>query len=469
MAPQQLKQMLIDHLGHPPTDSQLKALSALSLFLESRKPNCTLLINGYAGTGKTTLTKAVVATLPALNYGVVLLAPTGRSAKVLGFYTGLPAYTIHRKIYKPKSDPSGFLSMQLMPNPHKSTVFIVDEASMIPSGNGLFESRDLLDDLLLYVFSNKNNRLILLGDTAQLPPVHLLKSPALDIAYLQNLRPLTAARCTLTEVVRQEAESGILALATALRKHLAETPDEFFKIPQLARDVERIHGGEFADYVDSEYAAAGQEQTLVITRSNKSANLYNQQIRHRLLWREDRVNAGDVLMIVKNNYFWIPQESKAGFIANGDTAEVVTLMRTEEKYGLHFADARLHLIDYPDEPEFEAKILLDSIDAPQASLDLEKMQAMREMVEEQFSKLSKTKRRELMKKDPYLNALQVKFAYAVTCHKAQGGQWNSVFVDQGYLTEDQLDVGFWRWLYTAVTRATQKLYLVNFSDRFFGE
>lgn len=445
---------------------------ALGRFLSSGKERCTLVINGYAGTGKTTLMHALVGAFPALNLIQVLLAPTGRAAKVLSNYTGKPAYTIHKKIYGLKSEAAGFASFVLLPNKHKNTVFIVDEASMIGMEEpirGMERSGNLLEDLLDYVFSGDNCRLILLGDNAQLPPVHFDKSPALDVKMLREIKDLTVAICTMEDVVRQNENSGILMLATAFRKHLnKENNPGILKFPPAEPDVERLGGAEFPEVLEDCFNKYGSDQCLVITRSNKRAWLFNQQIRHRIFWREERLNAGDMVMIVKNNYFWL--EKSQGFIANGEIAEVLKVDNYEEKYGFTFANVVLKLSDFEGSPELSVKLILNTLESESANLTSPESKRLREEIEENYLSLgSKAKIREALKSDPYLNALQVKFAYAVTCHKSQGGQWDCVFVDQGYVTDEMVDRVFWRWLYTAVTRATTKLYLVNFNPLFFEE
>ena len=463
--------LLNDALEHRPTPSQVRVIRALGSFLASGKPHCTLLINGYAGTGKTTLVQSLVRVLPQLKMQSVLMAPTGRAAKVLAGYTGVRAYTIHRKIYALQSGELGKFQLELAMNRHRNTLFVVDEASMIgrASGGSGFGSRDLLRDLLEYVFSRDDCKLLLIGDSAQLPPVHHNESPALDKGYLAQFKNLTIALCQMSDVVRQASDSGILELATQIREHINSGGEGLMKLA-TGRDVISISGNEFPELLEEAYDNYGSENTLVITRSNKRANLFNQQIRHRLLWREERINAGDMLMVVRNNYHWLDAKSKAGFIANGDTAEVLQVLRFEDKFGFSFAKALLRLTDYPDEPELEAMLILDTLESDSPALDSEEGQRLREEVMETYAHLNtKTALREAMRNDPYLNAIQVKFAYAVTCHKSQGGQWNSVFLDQGYVTEEMLDKNYYRWLYTGVTRATDRLYLVNFSPSFLED
>ncbi len=424
-------------------------------------------LKGYAGTGKTSLVSALVKALPAAKKQAVLMAPTGRAAKVLSNYSGQQAFTIHKKIYRRLSTGEGGSRFIVQPNIHHNTLFIVDEASMIP-GRDIRSDNSLLDDLLQYVFSGMGCRLIFVGDSAQLPPVGLELSPALDAKALKDYH-VPMAGIELKDVVRQDKESGILANATQLRKRIGTGKKE---VPQFFldgfSDIERISGLELEDALNDSYGKAGAEETIVVCRSNKRANIYNQQIRARIRWQESEISAGDYLMVVKNNYFWLPPESSAGFIANGDTAEVMKLTNREELDGFVFTDAKLRLVDYPNEPVLETKLLLNTIMAESPALSQAESKRFYEVISAQYTEITnKRKRLQKVKEDPYFNALQVKFAYAVTCHKAQGGQWKNVFVEQGYVTEEMINNDFLRWLYTGVTRATSKLYLVNFNKEFF--
>lgn len=469
---------LLNSFQYEPTSDQQHLLHAVSRFTFSDKQNCLLLVRGYAGTGKTTVVGAVTNALKKLNFKSVLLAPTGRAAKVMGNYSNHLALTIHKKIYRKKTGRGGMISFEKAPNLHTNTVFFVDEASMISSSGGLADGsvnsyRDLLDDLMSYVYSGKNCRLILIGDTAQLPPVGIDQSPALNLEYLKNSFSVTAAQIELTQVLRQEKDSGILYNATYLRNAIKSKPDEF---PNLTTedftDIVRLGGDELEEELESAYGEFGHRGTMVITRSNKRANLFNQQIRNRLLWREEDLAVGDLIMVVKNNYFWLDDEQSkmASFIANGDIAEIKKIIKFEELYDLNFAEVEIELIDYPDMPPLETKILIDTISTDGPHMPAERMKRFYHDVAEDYIDLgAREKIHKAVMEDPFYNALQVKFSYAVTCHKAQGGQWPAVFIDQGFVSEEMLGVEYLRWLYTAITRASQKLYLLNFDKAFFGE
>lgn len=431
-------------------------------------------MKGYAGTGKTTIVAALVRVLPLLEKKTVLLAPTGRAAKVLSSYSGKRAYTIHKKIYRPKTNSDGNIYLSLMPNLHRDTLFIVDEASMIPdeqvSDDRLFASRrSLLEDLFDYVFANKNNKLLLLGDTAQLPPVGSASSPALDPAYLRSRFKAEVESCELTEVMRQAEESGILVNATLLREKIlqAEIRPPFFSLREF-KDILQLPPGELEDLLNT-CLSRDPENTVVITRSNKRANLFNNGIRNRILFREDEIAAGDHLMVVKNNYYWLPPESDTGFIANGDIVEVLRIRKTFDMYGFHYAEASIRLLDYPEEKDLEVMLLLDTLQAETPSLSRPDQNRLFNEILLDFAEIpSKRSRIEKTRNHVCYNALQVKFAYALTCHKTQGGQWEHVIVDQGYLTQEMIDLEYLRWLYTAVTRSYGKLYLLNFKEEFFN-
>lgn len=468
---------ITQELGHAPTAGQEELIGKIAAFVNQNAEKISrpsFLIKGYAGTGKTSLVSALVRVLPLIGMQSVLLAPTGRAAKVLAGYALKQALTIHRKIYRAATAADGRQSMALGQNPHKYSLFIIDEASMIPayaaaSEQGIYSNRDLLDDLVNYVFSGEGCRLMLIGDTAQLPPVGAEHSPALDAELLQRTYHLDIQSFELKDVVRQSLESGILTNATLLRgKAASEKPDlPFFKLDNFS-DIRRIDGSQFEDALNSCYSRFGAENTVIITRSNKRANLFNNEVRARMLFRETELSAGDIIMITRNNYFWMPLGSKAGFIANGDMAEVRRIFKTGEMYGFHFADITVQLVDYPDQEVVELKLLLDSmvIDAP--SLPQPEHQKLFEEIMLDYTEIpSKLERIRKVKSSPYYNAVQAKFAYALTCHKTQGGQWDAVFIDHGYLTSEMIDGAFVRWLYTAITRATREVYLVNFNNDFF--
>lgn len=444
----------------------------MSRFLFDSDPRSAFLLRGYAGTGKTSLVSALIQTLPQLRVNCVLLAPTGRAAKVISGYSHRPAFTIHKKIYLTATDASGVLRTVRAVNKYAYTLFIVDEASMIglePSGT----HRSLLEDLVDYVYSGNHCRLMLIGDSAQLPPVGQSESPALDERFLTASYGLNLTSGELTEVVRQQQQSGILDNATALRGRIASfsAGDEaLFPSFHTAPDVVRLEGEELMDTLNREYGSYNLEDVVVITRSNKRANLFNQGIRNSVLFREGEVNAGDYLMVVKNNYYWIDDDSTIGFIANGDIVEVLSVRHVQELYGFRFADATLRFVDYPDEPSRDCKLLLSTLYSESPSLTSEEQARFYAAVMEDYADLPhKADRLRELRQNPYYNALQVKFSYALTCHKTQGGQWRTVIVDQGFLPPDMpIDREFLRWLYTAFTRATGRVYLLGFDRQFFS-
>lgn len=466
-----LGSILLKHFKFEPTQGQRILVDKLSKFIFSDNDRSAFVLKGYAGTGKTTIIGALVKSLPEVKMKSVLLAPTGRAAKVLSNYSGQQALTIHKKIYFRKGTPDGGGGFVLQQNLHTNTLFIVDESSMISDGGSLsdYTAGSLLEDLFEYVYSGVNCRLLFIGDTAQLPPVGLNVSPALDPSHLRRSFFLSVDSVELNEVVRQTGDSGILANATEVRQMINSKEEAFPRFDVSGfKDVHRITGADLEDALNSSYSKYGPEGTMVICRSNKRANIFNQQIRARIRWQEDEISTGDYLMVVKNNYFWLPPESKAGFIANGDIIELLKVGNIREMYGFRFVDVRMRMIDYPDEPELETKIILDTLTSETPALTQEQSNRLYMSVTEDYMDITdKRKRLQKVKQDPFFNALQVKFAYAVTCHKAQGGQWESVFVEQGYLTEEMVNVEFLRWLYTGVTRATEKLYLVNFNKEFF--
>jgi exodeoxyribonuclease V len=473
MTVDELYNLLLKNLVHQPTPSQANAGYTLSRFLLSEKQNCALVIQGYAGTGKTTLLSSLVNSLSALNQKTILLAPTGRAAKVLSNYSKEPATTIHKKIYFKQSLPGGGFAFVPGINKHKFTLFIIDESSMISdsteSSADSFLTRNLLDDVFDYVFSGTGCRLLLVGDNAQLPPVGAEKSPALDIEYLKQKFTTTIASAQLTDVVRQAENSGILVNATYLRNFKLSKQNKYpiFDV-QKFNDIVQLEGSNLQDELEWAYDNYGAEGTILITRSNKTANKYNQQIRSRIRGMEGEIAVGDYLMVVKNNYFWLPENENANFIANGDTILVKRILGFEEMYGMHFANLTISLIDIDKDKEYDVKVILETIQSEEPALGYTKQKQLFEKISEDFAEIkNKKKRNQEVFKSPYLNALQIKFAYAITCHKAQGGQWPIVFIDQGYVTEEMIDVSFLRWLYTAVTRATTKLYLVNFNKQFF--
>lgn len=422
-------------------------------------------LKGFAGTGKTTLVAALVKTLDELQRKVVLLGPTGRAAKVFSHFAAHTAFTIHKKIYRQRVFSNETDNFVIQPNHHRDTLFIVDEASMV-ANEGLsgpsFGTGRLLDDLVQYVYNGQGCRLMLIGDTAQLPPVGEEESPALSADVLSGYG-LEVTECRLTEVVRQEQDSGILFNATALRRRMEQ--NDCFDWPKVRMagfpDVKNVPGSELIEAINDCYDHAGMDETMIICRSNKRANLYNKGIRNTILYREEELSTGDVLMVAKNNYFWGADCKELDFIANGDTAVVRRVRRCQELYGFRFAEVILAFPDYGD-LELEVKVLLNTLHSDAPSLTWEESNRLFNGVWEDYADVgSKRERMKKIKEDPFYNALQVKYAYAVTCHKAQGGQWLRVFVDQGYMTEEMLSPDYFRWLYTAFTRATETLYLVN--------
>ncbi len=468
--------MLRKEFPYEPTEGQDKLLGELAVFLTIswKQPNALFILRGYAGTGKTTVVKALVDVLPQIGKKTTLLAPTGRAAKVLTSYTRVQANTIHRKIYFARTNKEGLIDLKLQVNYHKHTLFIVDEASMIQhamsAGGALFSSRNLLDDLFQFVYSGENCRMLFIGDAAQLPPVGLDHSPALDHEFLQRAYHLSIDTFELTEVVRQARESGILVNATQIRQQIQEKETRFpmFSVGGF-RDITRLDGQDLEEALNNAYSGAQKENNVVICRSNKRANIFNREIRHRILFLEEEIATGDYLMVVKNNYSWLPVESTAGFIANGDIVELMRIRNIEEMYGFRFADVTIRFIDYPEEKDLDVKIILDTLMSESPALTQPDNNRLFQAVMADFQDIpSRSERMEKVKSNPYFNALQVKFAYALTCHKTQGGQWDNVFIDQGYLNDKMVNPEFSRWLYTAVTRATKRLYLVNFEERFFA-
>lgn len=454
---------------YKPTGDQQNALEILSSFLFLREPNTLLLLKGYAGTGKTSLVGALVKTLGALKQKVVLLAPTGRAAKVFSGYAGQKAYTIHKKIYRQKTFSNEPVGFSITDNLHKDTLFIVDEASMI-SNEGFdsfsFGSGRLLDDLIRYVYAGENCRLILMGDVAQLPPVMQSESPALNAALLEGYN-LSVSEIQLTQVVRQGKDSGILLNATRLREALRNRTVEIFPKLRLKNfpDIRRVAGDELIEEISSAYSRDGMEETMIISRSNKRATVYNNGIRNRILYREEELSSGDRLMVAKNNYFWMAGHKEMDFIANGEIIQVVRVKRVTEMYGFRFADIIARFQDY--ELETELKIMLDTLQTDSPALPRELNDKLFYTILEDYADVpTKAEKMKKMKADPHYNVVQVKYAYAVTCHKAQGGQWMNVFLDVGYITEEMLGEDFYRWLYTAFTRATHRLYLVNLPEEF---
>ena len=460
---------LYGELGVEPTGDQRTALQNIAQFIDENQERAVFLLKGYAGTGKTTIINSIVKSLPAAKRGAELLAPTGRAAKVMTQYSGKRAFTIHKFIYQFRQQADG-VQYALRENRARQTVFVVDEASMINDKSQPGTGSSLLSDLLEFVFTGYNCKLILVGDYAQLPPVGTDESPALNAQYLRTAYFLHIREANLKQVLRQAQDSQILRNATHIRQLQDE---ERYEIPAIShgREVVRlIEGFEVEEALNDAYREYGRDGTVIITRSNKRANMFNQQIRQRVLWQEDEISAGDFLMVVKNNYFWLDAKSKVGFIANGDIVEVLQIFEIMELYGLRFARCAIRLIDYPGEPELEAQLMLDILQKDGPSLTWnESRQLYQEVMLDYQDVPSKSKRHQLVKDNEFYNALQVKFAYAVTCHKAQGGQWPFVFVEKPWLPDGNPDLDYLRWLYTAFTRAQEKLFLLGFTGEYFPE
>ena len=502
----ELKYKILQQFGFPPTQEQAHALEVFAEFLTDRDPHAVMILRGSAGTGKTTLSGAIVRTLKEIRQKVMLLAPTGRAAKVFSLNSGSPAYTIHRRIYREKSFSGVEGQFNLNDNLYTDTLFMVDEASMIANmglGGMSFGSGCLLDDLVHFVYQGRNDRLLLIGDKAQLPPVGEEESPALHAAMLEGYG-LKVYECDLNEVLRQSEESGILYNATMIRQMI--THDDITQLPKIHfagySDIKPMPGAELIEALADSYHHVGLDDTIVVTRSIKRANIFNQGIRNMVLDREEELSQGDILMIVKNNYYWMEEERKKikekeieerrvksegtepgtathkvqsskfqvqsneipAFLANGDRAKVLKVRRRIDLYGFRFATLLLQFPDY-DNYELEATVLLDTLTSEAPALTHEQQEQLFHQIEEDYQDIPlKADRMKAIRQDQFFNALQVKFAYAVTCHKAQGGQWAHVYVDQGYMTDDMLNPDYIHWLYTAFTRATEMLYLVNWPE-----
>lgn len=446
---------LLQKFPFEPTIKQQKLLDQLSAFIFDDNNRALFLLKGYAGTGKTTTISTFVNSLSKAGKKAVLLAPTGRAAKVISVYSKKQALTIHKKIYFPKKQQNGSVDFVIQPNKHSDTIFIIDEASMIPdrqTNAKLFETGSLLDDLISYVYSGKNCKIVFIGDTAQLPPVKLNLSPALDAKTLELDFQKEVTEIELDEVMRQHENSGILANATHLRMLIDNHSTNFqfdLNFPDIIRLVD---GYDIEDAITSAYYNIGVEDTAFIVRSNKRANQYNQQIRTRIRDQENEISTGDYVMVVKNNYYWLKESSEAGFIANGDICEIMRINSIKELYGFHFAEVEVRMIDYPNQKPFETVLLLDTLTSESPSLSYEESNQLYQAVKEDYAhEKSKYKQLLAVKNNAYFNALQVKFSYAMTCHKSQGGQWKTVFIEQPYLPEG-IDVDYLRWLYTAITR-----------------
>ena len=463
-----IKEALEKGFKFKPTPGQARLFTLIDDFLSDEEERTIFLLKGFAGTGKTTFLGTLLKTLPKFGWKHHLLAPTGRAAKVMSTYGGKKAQTIHRKIYKQKEDSnSGNLIFERQPNKEEGTVYIIDEASMIADSRE-FGSNGLLNDLINFVFEGDENKIIFIGDEAQLPPVSMNLSPALDLDHLQNQYYSKVYTLTLTEVMRQAQESGILENATQLRTQLTEKEPKISLLTKGKKDFFRMSSEKIEDGIRYAYDKYGRENTIIITRSNKNAVLYNRMIRNQINYSESEIDTSDLLMVVKNNYTILGEDSEAGFIANGEFVEVKRIGREEEMHGFRFLNVTLQLVDYPEEPSFESLIFLDTLYSNAPSLTQEQNKQLYDSVQQDYYWVkSKRERKKLIKEDKYLSALQVKFAYALTCHKAQGGQWNAVFIDSIYLPTMEIDQDLVRWLYTAITRGISEVFLINFYPFFF--
>ena len=454
------------NFSHKPNSEQNKILLKLVEYITTLGNRSIFLLKGYAGTGKTTLISALVKSLPSIGKRSVLLAPTGRAAKVLAKYSKKKSSTLHKKIYWIRTTKNGNTFITLKENLHTNTIFIVDEASMIPEDakDGI-NKRSLLEDLIKYVYEGIDCKLILIGDTAQLPPVNLDISPALDENNLDKKYQKQVIHQELKKVVRQEKNSMVLENATHLRELIEGNIKKLPKI-KLNQEVVRISSGdELQEYIEKSYGNSGVENTTIICRSNKRANQYNDRIRSEILWQEDIISAGDILMVVRNNYFWLDEKSEAGFLANGDIIEVTRIKEIIERYGFKFAKASIRLMDYENENEIDTILLLDTINSESPSLKYDEYKKLYTEVGLDYKGQKDINKK--IKENEFFNAIQIKFGYSITCHKAQGGQWKNVFIDIGYFKKEMLDKNYLRWLYTAFTRSTENLYLIGFNNEFF--
>lgn len=464
--------LLKSKFPHNVNSQQDIVLHQLSDFVYDKSPNALYILKGFAGTGKTTIIGTMVTYLWHTKAKAVLMAPTGRAAKVIANYSQKEAFTIHKKIYFPKKSKGGGVSFVLQPNKHRNTIFIVDEASMIsdlPKDSKNNESASLLDDLMQYVYSGHQCKLLLIGDTAQLPPIHSDVSPALDHSKIDLYYNKRVSQIELNEVVRQSESSGILSNATLIREALNSQFSESFRFNVKGfNDIIRLQeGNEIMNAIGDAFSDVGHEETAIVVRSNKRANLYNQNIRERILFKDAELCTGDFLMVVKNNYFWVKPTSEASFIANGDIIEVLEIFSIKDLFGFRFAEVKVKMVDYPKMKPFETVLLLDTINAETPSLSYEDSNRLYQEVQKDYANETSSYRKFLkIKSDKYFNALQVKFSYAITCHKSQGGQWERVFIEQPYLPNG-IDEDYLRWLYTAATRAKEVLYLIGFKNEFF--
>jgi len=462
-----LLKKLNSNFNHKPTKEQTDLFSELNDYITTLGNKNIFILKGYAGTGKTTLISSLVKSLPSIGKRSVLLAPTGRAAKVLAKYSKKKSSTIHKKIYWIRTNKNGNTYITLKENMHSNTIFIVDEASMIPEdATNNFGNRSLLKDLIEYIYEGIDCKLILIGDTAQLPPINLEISPALNEEIIESHYNKHIIYRELKTVVRQAKDSMILKNATNIRNQILNK-DFTYPTFNINDDVIRINSGEeLQEYIETAYSRSGVENTAIICRSNKRANQYNTRIRSEIRWQENSISSGDILMVVRNNYFWLDEDSEAGFLANGDIIEVTRITEIIERYGFRFAKASLRLLDYQNEKELETILLLNTIESETSSLSFDDYQNLYKEIGKDYKGEKDINKK--IKENKFFNAIQIKFAYSITCHKAQGGQWKEVFIDTGYFRKEMLDKNYLRWIYTAFTRATEKLYLIGFNDEFYN-
>ncbi|MDR2868763.1 MAG: AAA family ATPase [Bacteroidales bacterium] len=469
LSKQDIIDQVVAHLPFALTDGQKVALEEMSSFICENSGDQLFVLRGYAGTGKTTLMSAIVKTMKEAQQTTVLLAPTGRAAKVFSSYSKSKAYTIHKVLYR-VSQKEGMLRFSRRKNTMSHVLFIVDEVSMI-SDQGSGSSSSLLEDLMKFVYEGIDCKMIFVGDDAQLPPVHLDESPALDTAYLQRNFNVQVSSVQLTTVVRQAIKSGILFNATKLRDKIGIQQYQFplFSNQPFA-DFQRVNGGDLEELLHTLYSRYDSEEVVIVTRSNKRAYQFNEEVRRRILFRDSEIACGDFIMAVKNNYYWVEESSEVGFIANGDIMEILSINKMEEIYGFHFAEIAVRLVDYPDFPHINVKVILESLKSEEASLNEGQITELYRQVAQDYQEIKDGRLRYLkIKNDPYLNAIQVKFSYSLTCHKTQGGQWKAVLIDQGYISDKHINKEYLRWIYTALTRASENVYLINFTDSCFEE
>jgi ATP-dependent exoDNAse (exonuclease V) alpha subunit len=473
LSKQEFIQSFTNHVPHILTIGQQEAIHKITHFLYKTDPGQLFLLKGYAGTGKTTLVSALVNVFAYYRKKTVLLAPTGRAAKVFSVYSGKKAFTIHKFIYKIKSE-DGIVQIIRKENKLNNTLFIVDEVSVISDqmyGNELFGNINLLNDLIDFVYEGENNKLLFIGDDAQLPPVHSDESPAMNFDYLNHTFNLQIDSFQLTDVVRQSEESGILYNATILRGKINQSHYDFPTFSsKIFDDFIKLSSTDLEEELNKLYDQYDPEDVVIITRSNKRASIFNREIRNRIFYRENQIATGDFIMAVKNNYHWIEEDSEVGFLANGDMMEIMNIIKMDTLYGFQFADVRVRLCDYPNFPDIELKLILDSLETPGASMTHSEMKTLYQEVSKDYEDIPNKRVRFLkIKNNPYLNAAQVKFSYSLTCHKTQGGQWKIAIIDFQLFKDQTLDKEQLRWLYTAVTRTTEKVYLLNFNEELFGE